>query len=70
MTEKRHLCGECVQCLKAERDQIKNYYHKVKEHLDQIDSLIEKRKTLSHKSFYSIDLRQLIELREGQRGDI
>lgn len=59
MTEKRHLCGNCRECLKAERDIYK-------EQLQAIDKLIEKRKMLSHESFYSIDLRKLIELREGQ----
>ena len=59
MVETRHLCGNCRECLKAERDILKGQ-------LAEIDNLIEKRKMLSHESFYSIDLRQLIILREGQ----
>ena len=58
MMENRHLCGECSACLKRERD----IYRK---NLEEIDKLIEKRKMLTGESFYSIDLRKLIELKEG-----
>ena len=59
MVETRHLCGNCRECLKAERDILKGQ-------LAEIDNLIEKRKMLTHESFYSIDLRKLIELRSKQ----